>query len=411
MWKLHRPAFLASNATVHLACDAHVLLHPPQYSNRAPWNHTMRTITASSVASNQRDRYGGGGSKRRFQPRHPSTAATTPSLFKRQDKREARDREVEYNQKHKNYDEDDADKESPSTSYKAAAAPTQHASSLKEAWIDDVVYGVSPVLAALQAGRRTVHTLYLQDGSTDASRRKDGKALHAATTLARSLGAKVRYASKHDLNMVSDNRPHQGIVLDASPLQFESLEELEPAALATTSSSGHVPPLWLCLDEVADPQNFGAILRSAYFLGASGVLTCHRNSAPLTATVSKASAGAMELMTVHSARNLPRTLAAAREAGWVVLGAAAGSGAVDCREWQIDRPTVLVVGNEGRGLRTMVRQQCDALVRVDGGGVGGGKKRGVISTTMAGEDGSGGVDSLNVSVATAILLHELLGGK
>ncbi|KAI7838907.1 hypothetical protein COHA_007313, partial [Chlorella ohadii] len=233
---------------------------------------------------------------------------------------------------------------------------------LRQFWVGDVLYGVSPVLAALQAGRREVHTLYLQDGM-DLSKRKDKGAIQAAKKRAEELGARVEYASKHDLNMVADNRPHQGVVLDCSPLEFEPLPSL-PDAPEGPAAGGRLP-VWLCLDEVMDPQNFGAALRSAYFLGVDGVLTCHRNSAPLSAAVSKASAGAMELVPVHSCKSLPQTLADAKERGWQVLGAAAEPGAQPAAAFVLQRPAILVMGNEGYGLRGAVRRLCDATLQIE----------------------------------------------
>lgn len=163
-------------------------------------------------------------------------------------------------------------------------------------------------------------------------------------------------------------------------------------------------PVWLCLDQVTDPQNFGAALRSAHFLGAGGVLTCSRNSSPLTAAVSKASAGAMELMQVHSCRNLPATLQMAREAGWRVLGADGGPNSISISELQGARsgqPTVLVMGSEGQGLRTNVHRACQHLVRIDSVRRPAGLFEDVVPAFAQ-------VDSLNVSVATGILLHHLL---
>lgn len=120
------------------------------------------------------------------------------------------------------------------------------------------------------------------------------------------------------------------------------------------------------------------------------MLVCAKNSAPLSGVVSKASAGAMEVMQVHTCTNLPRTLGLAGEDGWTIVGAAAGEEAVACSQYALEGPTVLVLGSEGYGLRTMVARCCDAMLRIDGG------------------DASGVVDSLNVSVATGILLHSLL---
>ena len=157
-------------------------------------------------------------------------------------------------------------------------------------------------------------------------------------------------------------------------------------------------------------QNFGAALRSAFFLGAAGVLTCRRNSAPLSAVVSKASSGALELMPVHSCRSLPQTLADARLRGWSVVGAAAQSDAISCSQYKPSGPTILVMGNEGYGLRTTVRNQCDVMLRIDGSGssfgssIGGGVGGSVERMRKMAEL----VDSLNVSVATGILMHQLV---
>lgn len=126
------------------------------------------------------------------------------------------------------------------------------------------------------------------------------------------------------------------------------------------------PPVWLALDEVTDPQNLGGILRSAYFLGVDGVALCARNSAPLSPTVSKASAGALEVMELHEVNSLPRFLTMCQEAGWDVYGADAGPESVDVREVAVRGPCILVMGSEGFGLRPLVRQNCTALVRVAG---------------------------------------------
>jgi len=195
-------------------------------------------------------------------------------------------------------------------------------------------------------------------------------------------------------------------MLECSPLEFidmdafpslemgekEKVEEEGEDGDSTITTNATNQQVWLCLDEVVDPQNFGAILRSAFFLRASGVLTCSRNSAPLSAVVSKASSGAMELMPVYSAHNLLTTLEDAKVKGWSVFGAAAERNAVPCHQIHNHGPVILVVGNEGYGLRTIIKRACDALVKIQGGGNGG------------------GIDSLNVSVATGILLHQLMMG-
>jgi len=256
----------------------------------------------------------------------------------------------------------------------------------------EALYGVAPVRAALAAGRRTAaHVLFLQS-SMDAARRKDAGAVDAIVAAATAAGATVRYVDKHELNLLSDNRPHQGVVLDTAALDMEPLSALPPWE---GGAAGVAPPVWVALDEVSDPQNMGAVLRCALFLGAAGVVTCARNSAPLSPVVSKASAGAMELMPVHACSSMPAFLAACAANGWDVLGADAGAESDDVANAAVRRPTLLVLGSEGRGLRTNVRRECARFVCVPGAG------------ELIGGDAA--VDSLNVGVAAGVLLHALLG--
>jgi len=189
----------------------------------------------------------------------------------------------------------------------------------------------------------------------------------------------------------------------------------------------NVPSLWLVLDEVVDPQNFGALLRSAYFLGGGsptdgnagssiGIMVCSKNSAPPSPVVSAASAGALELSQIYSTNNLPRTLNAAKEDGWRILGAAmsAPSGMVDattgepveCLNLQdvetgeSQPPTILVLGSEGHGLRNLVAKACTGFLRVPGS-----------EAASVDDDTNSGVDSLNVSVTGGIMLWHFLNGK
>ncbi|KAL1498678.1 hypothetical protein AB1Y20_013990 [Prymnesium parvum] len=252
----------------------------------------------------------------------------------------------------------------------------------------EFVYGVNPVLAALRHGRRKVHRLLVQD-SIVAERRKDGAAVERAEALAAAAGVEVLRVDKHRLNLVCDHRPHQGLAILCEPLAFAPMAQMPPAAEGV--------PLWLALDEVSDPQNLGALLRSAYFLGVEGVLVSAKNSAPLSPAVSKASAGAVELMEVFAARNLPKLLEEARHKGWQVVGAAMEN-SVEPHEVDRARPTILVLGSEGRGLRTNVLRACDSLVCVPGG-------------LAEDSDEAELVDSLNVSVAGGILLYALLHGR
>lgn len=246
------------------------------------------------------------------------------------------------------------------------------------------------------------------------------------------------------LNTLCGNRPHQGFVLKARKLQFEPILFLPPIpgmdssqavapitkTTATTQQDGEnadegdddednpqgkgeestkvsrtieAAPgqVWLALDEVTDPQNFGALLRSAHFFGASGIVTCAKNSASLTAAVSKASAGAAEVMRIHSTANMMRFLKRSRENGWRIVGTAVNERSITLHELSAGAeapPTVVVLGNEGYGVRPNVLRECDLLVEVEGEG-GGALAAGAKPST---------VDSLNVSVTGGVMLFHLM---
>lgn len=139
-----------------------------------------------------------------------------------------------------------------------------------------------------------------------------------------------------------------------------------------------------------DPQNFGALLRTSYFLGIDKVVVSAKNSAPLSAAVSKASSGAMEVMDVFSTDNMMKFLDLSKTNGWQVVGTALSPTATTLDTLPL-QPTILLLGNEGHGLRTNVIRKCDYIVKVD--------KKG-------GSDNDG-IDSLNVSVTGGILLYQL----
>ena len=223
--------------------------------------------------------------------------------------------------------------------------------------------------------------------------------------------------------LIAEYSKYQGYVLRCGKLNFEIMNRIPKP-----SEDESVPKLWLVLDEVVDPQNFGALLRSAYFLGGSqnnqgsiGVLICEKNSAPPSPVVSAASAGALELIRVYSTTNLPRTLNAAKDDGWRIVGAAVStpSGMIDENTGELpicydlfnlasarDNPTLLVLGSEGQGLRKLVARGCTEFVRIPG----------MIPDVENDVDDDFtpssrvGVDSLNVSVSGGIILWHLLHG-
>ena len=246
----------------------------------------------------------------------------------------------------------------------------------------DHLYGIAPILAAIQSNKRNISELITQEG-IDPSNKKDEKAASQILSLAKEKGIKIREFPKHDLNMMTDNRPHQGFVLRAEPLEMKPLNALEPSTEFKCV---------LALDEVWDPQNFGALLRSCHFLGVDGVVVCAKNSAPLSPVVSKASSGALEVMDVLSTANMMRFLDKSIENGWQVIGTSL-EGSVNLVDAPLDKPTIVVLGNEGHGIRTNILNRCTQLVRIPGGSE------------------NSVVDSLNVSVTGGIILHHIINSK
>ena len=180
-----------------------------------------------------------------------------------------------------------------------------------------------------------------------------------------------------------------GFVLRASSINLEFIDTLPPVDDGEFKCT-------LALDEVVDPMNLGALLRSAHFLGCDKVVVCTKNSSPLSPTVCKASAGALEFIDISATKNMMKFLDKSKANGWQVVGTALSDNSIDMKELDLTKPTILVLGNEGHGVRTNILTRCDALVRINGSGSVG------IGSI---------VDSLNVSVSGAILLHYILNNN
>ena len=280
----------------------------------------------------------------------------------------------------------------------------------------DHIFGIQPVRAALRAGKRDFKELIVQSGTQetlDGNRgsRKEDPNTEEIIKLATDLALDIREFSKHDLNMMSGSRPHQGYILRAKPLEIETISALdildEDSSSSSSSSSSDnnndKVDLVLALDEVMDPMNFGALLRSAYFLGCKKVVVCSKNSAPLSPVVSKASAGAMEVANIVNTKNMMRFLDSSRENGWNVVGTALGDDTIPLNECTFEGPTILVLGNEGHGMRKNVQMRCNKLVKL-----GGAHTNSMYSDSDGSSEGKENVDSLNVSVTGGILMHHIL---
>ena len=228
------------------------------------------------------------------------------------------------------------------------------------------IYGINPVLEALRAGR--VDQLHV-------SRRGDAR-LADLLEAARRAGVVIKRVESSELDRVSQGGVHQGVVA-----LVQDQESLDPDDLVRSASG---VPLVVVLDGVEDPHNVGAILRTVDAAGASGVVRQQRHAAPLGGATAKASAGAVSHVKVADVVNIARALEELKAAGVWTVGLAGDAGK---RYDEIDYtlPTAVVVGAEGAGLRRLVRERCDWLV----------------SIPMQGH-----VQSLNVSVATGVVLFE-----
>ena len=235
------------------------------------------------------------------------------------------------------------------------------------------VYGVNPVLEALRAHPGDVLRVLVERG-------REGRTSQGAARVAEAAmeaGVRVEDVAQGDLAQRSRSGVHQGVGAELTEFRYAELEDV----LAGVQGAAFL----LVLDGVTDPQNLGALVRSAYALGGHGVVVPKDRAAGITPAASKAAAGALEHCPVARVTNLSRALDQMKEQGiWTV--ALAADGEKQLREVDLTVPTALVLGSEGSGVRPLVRRTCDHVARIP----------------MAGQIGS-----LNVSAAGAMALYEV----
>lgn len=264
----------------------------------------------------------------------------------------------------------DAAKAAAGTAHGAVAQPAGE----RRIWL----YGAHVVRAALLNPKRTVYRLL---ATSEAARRMDP---HLRSRLA-GHGLDVEVAAREELAaLLPADAVHQGLALEVSPLGQPDLDALI-AELEPPPADGR--QVIVALDQVTDPQNAGAVLRSAAAFGAAAVVTPRHGQAPETAALAKAASGALEHVPYLEVGNLARALAALKKRGFWVLGLAA-DGSAELAQADPGGRIVLVLGAEGKGLRRLIRESCDLLVR--------------LPTRPP-------IDQLNVSNAAAVALYELLG--
>ena len=236
---------------------------------------------------------------------------------------------------------------------------------------DGTIEGRNAVIEALRAGT-AMDKIYLAKGETDATLG------HIAST-ARSKGIVVVEADRRKLDAMSATHSHQGVIAVAAVREYASVADILQAA-----RDKNEPPLVVVCDELSDPHNLGAVIRTAEAAGAHGVIIPKRRSAGLTAVVAKTSAGAVSYLPVARVANLTALLKELKEEGLWVFGTAA-DGATSLYQADLKGPAAIVIGSEGDGMSRLVREQCDFLV----------------SIPMRGQ-----VNSLNASAAAAVVLYE-----
>jgi 23S rRNA (guanosine2251-2'-O)-methyltransferase len=245
---------------------------------------------------------------------------------------------------------------------------------LSDSEMVELLFGRRPVYEVLRAGRRRSYKLILADGLRD-----HGGVVDQIVSLARAAGVPYARSSRRELDQLVSN--HQGVVVEAAPYPYVDLNEI-----ISFSADQNTPSLFLLLDLLQDPQNVGSLLRTAEAIGVHGVVMPRRRAVGVTPAVVSASAGAVEHLRVAQVTNLARTIDELKHYDVWVAGLD-----VDAEAQLYDRADLrgrlaLVVGSEGSGLRRLVREKCDFLLRLPM---------------------HGNVASLNASVAGSVALYEV----
>ena len=236
---------------------------------------------------------------------------------------------------------------------------------------DDVLVGRNAVTEALKSGRG-INKLWIASGDREGS-------VSEIAALAKERGIVVQYVERAKIEALAGGHRHQGVLAYVAPVPYAELDDILKAA----EEKGEAPFLVL-LDELEDPHNLGALLRTADATGVHGILIPKRRSVSLNATVAKTSAGAVEYVPVARIGNIAQTLKKLKEKGFWVAGADM-DGEKAYYEADLTGPLVLVVGSEGRGMSRLTKEACDFIV----------------SMPMVGR-----INSLNASVAGSILMYE-----
>ena len=235
-----------------------------------------------------------------------------------------------------------------------------------------IIYGRNAVLEAFRSGR-TIDRLYVQEGVADGT-------LQSILRTAKKTDAVINFVSKDRLNKYAEGDKHQGVVAMAAAYNYADIEDILNAAKEKDE-----PPFIIVLDDIEDPHNLGAIIRTANQAGAHGVIIPKRHAVGLTATVARTSAGAINYTPVAKVTNISRTIEELKEKGiWFACADMSGELMYNCN---LTGAIGLVIGSEGNGVSRLVKEKCDFVVKIP----------------MFGQ-----IDSLNASVAAGVLSYEIV---
>ena len=238
--------------------------------------------------------------------------------------------------------------------------------------MSEQIEGRNAVLEAFRSGK-CVDKLFILDGCQDGPVRTIAREARKTDTI-------INYVSKERLDQLSETRAHQGVIAQVAAYEYSTVEEI----LARAEEKGE-PPFLILLDNVEDPHNLGAIIRTANLAGAHGVIIPKRRAVGLTSTVAKTSAGAINYTPVAKVTNIVRTIEELKEK--VIWFVCADMGGETMYDLDLTGPMGLVIGNEGEGVSRLVREACDFTA----------------SIPMKGD-----IDSLNASVAAGVLAYEIV---
>lgn len=234
------------------------------------------------------------------------------------------------------------------------------------------IEGRNAVLEAFRSGK-TIDKLYVLDGCQDGP-------VRTIVREAKKQGSLLQFVAKERLDQMSTTGKHQGVIAQAAAYEYADIEDM----FALAEEKGE-PPFLFLLDEIEDPHNLGAIIRTANLAGAHGVIIPKRRAVGLTATVAKTSAGALNYTPVAKVTNLSKTIEELKNRGlWFVCADMGGEVMYDTN---LTGPIGLVIGNEGSGVSRLVKEKCDYIT----------------SIPMKGD-----IDSLNASVAAGVLAYEIV---